>query len=178
MSRDFSCPVTIRSVDSRDVRELRHRVLWPHKSSPEECVIEVDEHPGAIHLAAFTDAKEKWGIQVSGLEGRLVGACSLFLEHCTRCPVQWSSDMDVRLRVMGTLPEVRGGGAGAALIARAAEEVRTMGRKVLWCDAREVAFGFYTKMGFVFLNDTYDIPDIGPHRTMALDVSSAAHSNF
>jgi len=49
---------------------------------------------------------------------------------------------------------------------------------VLWCDAREVAFGFYARMGFVFLNDTYDIPDIGPHRTMALDLSSRPHLNL
>ena len=49
---------------------------------------------------------------------------------------------------------------------------------MLWCDAREVAFGFYERMGFVFLNDTYDIPDIGPHRTMALDLSSPPHLNL
>ena len=53
---------------------------------------------------------------------------------------------DVRLRVMGTLPE-SGLGAGAALIAKAVEEVRFAGRRVLWCDAREVAFGFYSAWG-------------------------------
>ena len=64
---------------------------------------------------------------------------------------------------------------GAALIAKAAEEVRFAGRRVLWCDAREVAFGFYERMGFGYLNEVYDIPEIGPHRTMALDVSSLPH---
>ena len=105
----------------------------------------------------------------------MVGACSLFHQHCTRASVPWGEGEDVRLRVMGTLPEVRGWGAGAALIAQAAEEVRLAGRRVLWCDAREVAFGFYERMGFGYLNEVYDIPEIGPHRTMALDVSSLPH---
>jgi len=73
---------------------------------------------------------------------------------------------------------VRGWGAGAALIRKAAHEVRAQDREVLWCDAREVAFGFYERMGFGYLNDTYDIPDIGPHRTMALDLSSLPHFNL
>ena len=78
----------------------------------------------------------------------------------------------MRLRVMGTLPEV-GVGAGAALIAQAAEEVRLAGRQVL-VRCREVAFGFYERMGFG-VNEVYEIPEIGPHRTMALDVSSLPH---
>lgn len=170
-------PKTIRvvRVAARDVRELRHRVLWPHKAKPEDCLIDIDESPDAIHLGAFISEDEPWGIQISGMEGVMVGACSLFHQHCTRTSVPWKEGEDVRLRVMGTLPEVRGWGAGAALIAKAAEEVRLAGRSVLWCDAREVAFGFYERMGFGYLNEVYDIPEIGPHRTMALDVSSLPH---
>ncbi|MDA9756470.1 GNAT family N-acetyltransferase [Flavobacteriales bacterium] len=170
-------PKTIRvvRVAARDVRDLRHRVLWPNKARPEDCVIDIDESPEAIHLGAFISNDESWGIQIPGMEGAMVGACSLFHQHCTRTSVPWGEGEDVRLRVMGTLPEVRGWGAGAALIAQAAEEVRLAGRSVLWCDAREVAFGFYERMGFGYLNEVYDIPEIGPHRTMALDVSSLPH---
>ena len=45
-------------------------------------------------------------------------------------------------------------------------------KSVLWCDAREVAFGFYERLGFGFMNEMYELPDVGPHRTMALVLSS------
>ena len=167
--------IRVVRVSPQDVRVLRHRVLWPHKARPEDCVIDIDESPVAIHLGAFISDDVPWGIEIPGVKGALVGACSLFHQHCTRTSVPWEEGEDVRLRVMGTLHEVRGWGAGAALIARAAEEVRLAGRRVLWCDAREVAFGFYERMGFGYFNEAYDIPEIGPHRTMALDVSSLPH---
>jgi GNAT superfamily N-acetyltransferase len=164
--------VEVRNIPSEGTRELRHRVLWPHKASPDVCVIDLDSRADAIHLGAFVHGDVPWGIRVAGQTGRLVGACSLFDQHCDRVNVEWAEGADMRLRVMGTLPQIRGAGAGAALISQAAEEVRKLGRSVLWCDAREVAYGFYERMGFVFLNDPYHIPDIGPHRTMALDLSS------
>ena len=175
MNASNRLPVRVERVSSQDVRALRHRVLWPHKPSPDMCVIDLDDAPHAIHLAAFADQDLPWGLAAHGQQGSLVGACSLFDQPCERLAVSWREGQSMRLRVMGTLPEARGWGAGAALIARAAEEVRSLGKEVLWCDARQVAFGFYERMGFVFLNDTYDIPDIGPHRTMALDLSSRAH---
>ncbi|MGB1481234.1 MAG: GNAT family N-acetyltransferase [Flavobacteriales bacterium] len=170
--------VVVRRIPAVATRELRHRVLWPHKPSPDVCVIDLDEAPGAVHLGAFVASDVTWGIEVLEFDGRLVGACSLFDQHCDRVAVPWAVGRDVRLRVMGTLPEVRGWGAGAAIVRKAAQEVRAQGRDVLWCDAREVAFGFYERMGFGYLNDTYDIPDIGPHRTMALDLSSLPHFNL
>ena len=175
MNASNRLPVRVKRVSSQDVRALRHRVLWPHKASPDVCVIDLDDAPHAIHLAAFANQNLPWGLAAHGQQGSLVGACSLFDQPCERLAVPGRDGQSMRLRVMGTLPEARGWGAGAALIARAAEEVRSLGKEVLWCDAREVAFGFYQRMGFVFLNDTYDIPDIGPHRTMALDLSSRAH---
>ena len=36
------------------------------------------------------------------------------------------------------------------------------------CDAREVAFPFYERMGFSFVSGRYEVPAIGPHRMMAL----------
>ncbi len=155
-----------------ETRELRHRVLWPHKSSAEECVIDVDEADHATHLGVFMAESMPWGVVLEGREGVLVGVCSLFDQPCTRCALPWGGEDVLRLRVMGTLPEVRGQGAGAALIARARDEVVRRGKSVLWCDAREVAFGFYERLGFGFMSEMYDLPDVGPHRTMALVLSS------
>lgn len=155
-----------------ETRELRHRVLWPHKPSAQACVIDVDEADHAIHLGVFMAECMSWGVSLDGRKGALVGVCSLFDQPCTRCAVPWGEEDALRLRVMGTLPEVRGQGAGAALVARATEEVVKRGKSVLWCDAREVAFGFYERLGFDFMNEMYVLPDVGPHRTMALVLSS------
>ena len=45
---------------------------------------------------------------------------------------------------------------------------REQGAVWLWCDAREVAFPFYERMGFKFVSEGYHVPEIGPHRMMAL----------
>ncbi|MGB2423487.1 MAG: hypothetical protein ACPH97_02060, partial [Flavobacteriales bacterium] len=45
--------VVVRRIPAVATRELRHRVLWPHKPSPDVCVIDLDEAPGAVHLGAF-----------------------------------------------------------------------------------------------------------------------------
>ncbi len=177
MSQVVLPEIYVERVVSEAVRELRHRVLWQHKESSEACVIDIDDAEHAIHLAAFTKNQFPWGIRLHGHPGTLVGACSLFDQHCMRVQVPWGPGDDLRLRVMGTLPEARGWGAGAALIARALQEVQKQGRHALWCDARQVAYGFYERQGFAFLNDTYEIPDIGPHRTMAVDLSSRPVSN-
>jgi GNAT superfamily N-acetyltransferase len=67
---------------------------------------------------------------------------------------------------MGTRSEVRGLGAGAALVEEAGRWAARQGAHWLWCDAREVALGFYARMGFDFVSETYDVPEIGPHRMM------------
>lgn len=146
----------VRLVVAAKVRSVRHAVLWPHKAGPESCVIPGDDGPHARHLAAYDDADQ------------IVGVCSLFAQRSERFPDAIPRAEHVyRLRVMGTMPEVRGSGAGAALIEAACKEAKSLGADWLWCDARQVALGFYERMGFIFLSETYEVPEIGPHRMMA-----------
>ena len=62
----------------------------------------------------------------------------------------------------------RRGRSGAAIVRYAAKWSREQGAVWLWCDAREVAFPFYERMGFKFVSEGYNVPEIGPHRMMAL----------
>lgn len=130
-------------------RPLRHKVLWPHIDLLKNCIIEIDEREDAIHLGAWID-------------DRLVGICSLFQMSTTKLP----DDRQYRLRAMATDPEIRGSGAGAAIVKYALQLTRTMGYEVLWCDAREVALGFYERMGFVRIDEWYEVRNIGPHQLM------------
>lgn len=149
-------PFAIKRVTASDVRPLRHEVLWPHRNSPAACTIPEDEAADTRHLAAFN------------ARGVIVGVCSLFDQRSERFPEAIPRDDAVyRLRVMGTLPAVRGQGAGAALIAEVCATAKGLGADWVWCDAREVAWGFYERLGFAFVSGVYEVPKIGLHRMMA-----------
>ena len=68
-----------------------------------------------------------------------------------------------RLRGMATLEEVRGTGAGSALLRTVRTNAVLSGADALWCNARTTAAGFYLAQGFRVLGPEYDIPGIGPH---------------
>lgn len=147
----------VEEISARDTRKIRHRVLWPHRERWEDCTIDIDEDDHARHVGAFNSNHE------------LVGVCSLFDQRSERFPEAISQNERIyRLRAMATVPEVRGLGAGAQIVTFAAGWCRENGAEWLWCDAREVAFGFYERMGFGYLSERYEIDPIGTHRMMAL----------
>tara|TARA_B110000285_G_C15080662_1_gene593304 strand:- start:746 stop:1213 length:468 start_codon:yes stop_codon:yes gene_type:complete len=146
----------IRNIAAEETRPVRHQVLWPHLPDVESCVIDMDHAPHAHHIGAF-DAS-----------GKLVGVCSLFQQRSERFPEAISRDIPVyRLRTMGTLEEVRGQGSAADIIDYVCQWCTAQGVKCVWCDARQVAFGFYERLGFEFVSEEFDIDCIGLHRMMA-----------
>ena len=151
----------VERVTADETKPVRHAVLWPHLPSVEACVIAEDERADTIHLGVF-----RCGVERGDRE--LVGVCSLFAQRSVRFPEALPANAGLcRLRVMGTLNSVRGQGAGAALVEGAVEAARTAGAEYVWCDAREVALGFYEKLDFKFVSQAYDVPKIGSHRMMA-----------
>ena len=75
-----------------------------------------------------------------------------------------------RLRAMATAPEVRGWGVGARIIEEAEKELRQKAIKLLWCDARLIATGFYEKQNFKIKGEVYQVPKIGPHKLMYKEI--------
>jgi hypothetical protein len=153
--------VEVKQVDSLELREVRYKVLWPHLESMEDAVIDIDSSEGAIHLAAFDE------------RGKVVGVASLFVQDCDRYPNEFKGLNVYRLRAMGVLEEVQGRGVGASVIMKAQELCKAEGMDLIWCDAREVAWVFYSKMGFEFASakdgyecDAYDVRNVGLHKMM------------
>ena len=132
-----------------ETRPLRHKVLWPHIEKTEDCVINIDHREDAIHLGAIHN-------------DRIVGICSLF-EMTTQ---KLNEEKQYRLRAMATDPDVRGTGAGRAIVEKALEIIASKGYDVLLCDARKVALGFYDRMGFDRIDEWYEVRNIGPHQLM------------
>lgn len=74
-----------------------------------------------------------------------------------------------RIRGMASVPTAQGMGYGRELVLKATERAWGIERSEIWCNARESAFGFYEKLGFVVVGDLFEIEGIGTHAVMVLE---------
>ena len=146
-SADFD----IKRVEAEQVWHLRQQLLRAHQPL-EQSRYPGDEHRDAGHFAAF--AKRK-----------MVGIASVFHEAHADIADR-SGEQQWRLRGMATAPEVRGTGAGGALLQAAIDHTITRHGQVLWCNARTPARGFYERYGFTVISDEFEMDGIGPHYLM------------
>jgi len=75
-----------------------------------------------------------------------------------------------QLRGMATHPDEGGKGYGAALVNFAMEYLKEYNTDYLWCNARSTAASFYKKLGFTNESPEFDIPGIGFHYEMKLNL--------
>ena len=143
----------VRVIRSMQTRDLRHRVLWPHKESVDQCFIDIDDREDAFHLATFDG-------------DRIVSVGSFFQMTTDKIDAK----NPYRLRAMATDPEYRGKGTGRLLIEKAKQILQEKKVDILWCDARLVATGFYNSLRFEMLPEPYEIPIIGTHYFMWLNL--------
>lgn len=142
--------VRVAVVDEASTRDLRRRVLRPQL--PPDAPLPGDDLPDGVHLAALGD------------DGSVLCTCFVYADACPWLPerVGW------RLRQMATDERHRGTGLGRAVVGLAVDLAVDRGGEVLWCNARQVAAGFYARCGFVghgaiFTDEQHPIP----HRRMA-----------
>ena len=143
--------VTIDEVAPEITYALRGAVLSPDGG---DIVWAGDEDRATFHLAARTG-------------DRVVGVVRF---SPTPCPWRPLARAPWQLRGMATEPDVRGSGAGRALVVEGLARVAGRGGDVVWCDARVGAAGFYERMGFTVVTDEFEKTGIGPHVGMLIDV--------
>ncbi|MEW6236290.1 MAG: GNAT family N-acetyltransferase [Candidatus Omnitrophota bacterium] len=86
---------------------------------------------------------------------------------------EWEGTPAWQLRGMATAPDYRGSGVGKILLQLAEEAVmEESGIRLLWCNARAAAAGFYEKQGWKIVSDEFLIPGVGPHYKMLKDLRS------
>ena len=107
---------------------LRQKVLYPAQKLYE---MEMDEDQSGIHFGVFTGDK-------------LVAVVSLF-DH----------GGNFQFRKFAVDPEYQGKGIGNELLAYITDFAKAEGGKTIWCNARDSAFGFYLKAGFVQLHKPF-----------------------
>ncbi|MFP5458963.1 MAG: GNAT family N-acetyltransferase [Bacteriovoracia bacterium] len=141
-------------VSARDTYQLRHKMLRPHGTLA-DCVFKNDDDDLTFHLGAFID-------------GKLVSVASFYFENKKSFEAQHPHQY--RLRGMATLPEFQGQGLSSALLKTAFPLIKGNQCTLLWCYARESAEGFYKKVGFVPHGELFEVPVIGPHRLMSIEI--------
>ncbi len=139
----------MKTITAIECHPLRHQVLWPHIKLEKDCVIDIDDRDDAIHIGAIVNDE-------------IISVCSLF---------QMSSNLldyqnQYRLRAMATDPNMRGKSAGKLIVKHAIELLKKNKHDVLWCDARQIAIGFYEKLGFQGSGHFYEVKNIGLHQLM------------
>jgi predicted GNAT family N-acyltransferase len=111
-----------------------------------------DYLPNALHVGA-RDAV-----------GAIVACATLYPEPTPDGRAGW------RLRAMATAPEVRGKGYGASTLRLGMQLARDRGATLLWCNARSGAVWFYERLGFTKTSEEFEIPPIGPHFVMEIEL--------
>jgi predicted GNAT family N-acyltransferase len=144
----------IKQLETKDIQKLRHEVLWQHKASDKDCVIDADSFKDTFHIGAVKN-------------NEVVGTSTFMVDINNN----FNTNKQYRLRAMATSPKVRGKGVGKQIIEFAIEKLKQINVEILWCDARLKATGFYEKLGFKTLGDIYDVPQIGPHKLMYIELN-------
>ena len=135
------------------IRGLRHTVLWPHLNTVDQCQIPPDRAETTFHLAAV-------------LKNTVIGTAT-FIVDVNKC---FEEQNQYRLRAMATDPNYRGIGVGRLILKKAIQELKRKKVKILWCDARINATVFYEKQNFKVKGRVYQIPKIGPHKLMYIEL--------
>jgi len=141
----------IKFISSIDTLALRSPVLRDG-ADPELCRFEGDDDDFSFHLGYFKDD---------------ILVCIASFHQQGR---EGFSGTGYQLRGMATLPDFQGMGIGNQLVNFSIVYLRGLKANYLWCNARKVAFRFYTGLGFEFISEEFEIPGIGPHKAMYVKI--------
>jgi GNAT superfamily N-acetyltransferase len=143
--------IKIRPVSVEQIVDLRHRIL--RSGLPKETAIFMgDNHPGAIHLAAF-------------LSETLIGCATLHRK----------SPQSYQLRGMAVEPGHQRAGIGSNLLAEAERLAAENKADIIWANCRTPAVPFYKKHGWEIISDEFVVETAGPHFRMQKKISHRGH---
>jgi GNAT superfamily N-acetyltransferase len=141
----------IKFITAEQTLPLRSAVL--RNNLPEaQCRFPTDEQ--GFHLGYFLDNK-------------LIVVATFFQEDYPEL-----DKGGYRLRGMATEKVFAGQGYGSAVIKFAIDELKKRGAPYIWCNARSTAVAFYGKLNFSILSEEFEVPGIGPHFNMSLQLNN------
>lgn len=133
---------------------LRKEVLQP-SAGGDSVVLDKDYDDSTFHLGGIADNK----------------VISIGTFHRISHP-EFKEPIQYQLRKMATSPEYRSMGAGKKLLEFGIDHLKKKGVDLLWCNAREIAIGFYERLGFEAIGNFFEVSGIGPHKLMFINLKS------
>lgn len=142
-----------RVAGLEEIVGLRHAVLRPGLPV-ESAAFDGDDDAATLHAGAFDAA------------GDCVGCASFMREDYEGRPAY-------RLRGMATRGDAQQRGVGRRLLAFCTEWILANSDvRLLWCNARIEACGFYEREGWRIDSEVFEIPTVGPHYRMVREVGA------
>ncbi len=145
----------IQEIAVEETYALRIEIL--RKGIPENYHFVGDTLKSTFHLGAFEDDS-------------CVGIVSFILKSHPLIPTIAA----YQLRGMAVSQEFQKQGVGKLLIQESYQYLKERNCKIVWCNAREIALDFYTKMGFTIKGKAFYISKIGKHFMMWREVIDGA----
>jgi ribosomal protein S18 acetylase RimI-like enzyme len=133
--------VNILPITAEDTYQLRHQVLWPHKSLSS---VHLPLDATSIHLGAFANEDS------SPAKHSPIGVITICLskrENLKTGIELPTEEIEAQFRKFAVAPEWQGRGVGSKLLEHAAVVARDAGARTMWCDARASALAFYQRFG-------------------------------
>lgn len=140
----------VRRINTVDTFTLRRDVLYPDQSLD---AVKVEGDEDSMHFGLFE-------------QSTLVGVISLVLERAS-----------ARFRKLAISPACQGKGYGSILLSHVEDFCRRERIPSLWCDARESAFGFYEKRGYVYDSAPFKKGN-NTFRKMKIELGQASAQQF
>lgn len=142
----------IKEISSEDTVPLRSKILRPGQDI-KNCIYPNDGDKDAFHLGAFIETKQ-------------IAIVSFYKENHP----DLTGKIQYRFRGMATLNEYRKKGYASSLLRFAFQKIKLMNGDQVWCNARINAITLYENMGMKVSSEEFDIPGIGPHLVMKIDL--------
>ena len=127
---------------------VRQPVLRPGKTI-DTCIFDGDSLPTTLHFGIYDDKV-------------LLGVISVFEANHPF----FTEERQFQIRGMAVLSEHQKKGLGEKLVQKAEEYIMAKHGSRVWFNAREIAVGFYQKMGYTVIGKAFNIGDIGAHYVM------------
>ncbi len=138
--------ISIKEINAEDTIGIRKEVL--RKNMDLSAQFTGDDDVDTIHV---------------GLYDNDVLACIVSFMHANYMD---TNEKQYQLRGMATKEIFQGKGFGKKLLDKSVEILKSNNTKIIWCNARVKALGFYIKLGFKTVGNEFDIPPVGGHYVM------------
>jgi len=138
----------LKKISAKETIIVRHPVL--RKGKPiESCYFDGDNLATTQHFGLYENDK-------------LEAVISLFEN---KSPL-FEAKRQMQIRGMAVMENNQGKGYGRLLVAHCENILTKQNTELIWFNARKNAVGFYQRMGYEILGDSFEIPGVGIHSVM------------